>query len=88
MILGAPYSGRTTLGKKIAQKYNLIYVSSAVLVAEEIRKDSVMGRKLKEKYLSNEMVDNISIEKLIEERISKKDCQMQGYVLEGYPKNE
>jgi adenylate kinase len=27
------------------------------------------------------------IEKLIEERTSKKDCKMQGFVLEGYPKN-
>ena len=28
------------------------------------------------------------MEKLIEERISKKDCRMQGFVLEGYPKNK
>lgn len=28
------------------------------------------------------------MEKLIEERISKKDCKMQGFVLEGYPKNK
>ena len=33
------------------------------------------------------MIDNFTIEKLIEERISKIDCQMQGYVLEGYPKS-
>jgi adenylate kinase len=24
---------------------------------------------------------------IIDERISKKDCQMQGYILDGYPMN-
>ena len=47
LILGAPKSGRTTLGKRIAEKYNLTYVSTAILIAEEIRKDTVTGRKIK-----------------------------------------
>ena len=34
VVVGAPFSGRTTLGKKIASKYNLIYVSTAVLISE------------------------------------------------------
>ena len=38
--------------------------------------------------MSNELIDNFLMEKLIEERISKKDCKMQGFVLEGYPKNK
>ena len=69
------------MGKQIAAKYHLIYVSSAVLLSEEIRRDTVVGRKIREKYLANEMVDNFTIEKLVEERIAKTDCQMQGYVL-------
>ena len=44
------------------------------------------GRKIKEKYTANETIDDFTIEKLIDERIFKKDCQMQGFVLEGYPK--
>ena len=61
VIIGAPLSGRTTLGKQIAAKYNLIYVSSAVLLSEEIRRDTVVGRKISEKYHANEMVDNFTI---------------------------
>jgi adenylate kinase len=34
------------------------------------------------------MVDDFLVEKLIEERIARKDCRMQGFVLEGYPKNQ
>jgi adenylate kinase family enzyme len=32
VVVGAPCSGRTTLGKKTAAKYNLIYISTAVLI--------------------------------------------------------
>lgn len=80
-MVGSPYSGRTTLGKSIASKYNLIYISTAVLIAEEIRRGTVTGRKIKEKYAANEIIDNFTVEKLLEERISKKDCEMQGYVI-------
>ena len=86
--MGAPYSGRTTLGKKLANHYGFIYVSTSFLIAEEIRKESIHGKKIKEQYLRGEQVDNFLIEKLIDERISQKDCRMMGFVLEGYPKNQ
>ncbi len=38
--------------------------------------------------MNNELIDNFLIEKLIEERVTKKDCRMQGVVIEGYPKNK
>lgn len=88
ILIGAPHSGRTTLGKRIAQKYNLTYISSTILICEELRRDTVTGRKIKDKFLKKELIDDFTIEKLIDERISKKDCQMQGFVLEGYPKTK
>lgn len=86
--MGSPFSGRTTLGKKIANHYNFIYISTSFLIAEEIRKDTIHGRKIKTQFVNNQLIDNFLIEKLIEERITKKDCKMQGFVLEGYPKNK
>lgn len=86
--MGAPFSGRTTLGKKIAHHYQLVYISTSFLIAEEIRKDTIHGRKIKAQYINNQLIDSFLIEKLIEERIAKKDCRMQGFVLEGYPKTK
>ena len=87
IIMGAPFSGRTALGKKIAEHYNFVYISTSFLIAEEIRRDTIHGRKVKGQFANNELIDNFLIEKLIEERTAKKDCRMQGFVLEGYPKN-
>jgi adenylate kinase family enzyme len=36
----------------------------------------------------SELIDNFTVEKLLEERISKPDCEFEGYVLEGYPKTK
>jgi adenylate kinase family enzyme len=43
---------------------------------------------MKDSFLKNELIDHFLMEKLIEERICKKDCRMQGFVLEGYPKSK
>lgn len=88
IIVGAPFSGRTSLGKRLAQHYNLIYISTSQLIAEEVRRDTIHGRKVKNDFLNNVPVDNFLIEKLIEQRILKKDCRMQGFILEGYPKTK
>jgi adenylate kinase len=72
----------------IADRYKLVYISTSFLLAEEIRKDTIHGRKIKTQYINNQLIDSFLIEKLIEERITKKDCRMQGFVLEGYPKTK
>ncbi len=53
IIVGAPFSGRTTLGTKIAEHYNFVYISTSFLIAEEIRRDTIHGRKIKSQYISN-----------------------------------
>lgn len=72
----------------IADRYKLVYISTSFLLAEEIRKDTIHGRKIKTQYINNQLIDSFLIEKLIEERITKKDCRIQGFVLEGYPKTK
>lgn len=44
--------------------------------------------KLVQEFTNREenIPDNILID-LIEERINKKDCQMQGFILDGFPNN-
>lgn len=58
------------------------------MILEEIRRDTIHGQKMKEPFMKKAMIDSFLIDKLIEERIQKKDCKMQGFVLEGYPKDQ
>jgi len=65
-----------------------VYISTSELIAEEVRRDTVHGRKVRGQFQANQLVDDFLVEKLIEERIARKDCRMQGFVLEGYPKKQ
>lgn len=57
LIIGAPYSGRTTLAKSFAKYYNLIYISTSSLITDEIRRDSLTGRKIQQSFLNKELID-------------------------------
>lgn len=88
VVVGAPFSGRTALGKRLAEHYGFVYISTSELIAEEVRRDTVHGRRVRAQFQQRQLVDDFLVEKLIEERTSRKDCRMQGFVLEGYPKNQ
>lgn len=64
-----------------------MYVSTAELISYEIGIKSPDGEKLKENFQKGELVDEGTVIKLLKNRLSEKDCALQGYILEGYPKN-
>ena len=65
LIIGAPNSGRTQLAKKFAKYYDLVYISTKALISNEIRKDTLTGRKIKQAFLANQLIDEFTIQKLI-----------------------
>lgn len=57
LIIGAPHSGRTTLAKSFAKFYDLVYISTRTLISNEVRKDSIAGRKIKNSFLGHDLID-------------------------------
>lgn len=47
LIIGPPGSGKSTIGKLIAGKYGLIYVSTSNLLNGEIAKKTEIGKEAK-----------------------------------------
>lgn len=45
----------------IADRYKLVYISTSFLLAEEIRKDTIHGRKIKTQYINNQLIDSFLI---------------------------
>ncbi len=88
LIVGAPGSGKTTLGRMIAQKYGLIYVSASNLLNGEIAGKSKNGRVAAQLMKEGELVPDEIVVGLVEARLSENDCRVNGWVLEGFPKTE
>lgn len=88
LIVGPPGSGKTTIGRLIAQKYDLIYVSAANLLNGETSQKSKVGRVAAQLMKEGELVPDEMMIQLVEARLNQSDCKVNGWVLEGFPKTE
>lgn len=85
VLLGAPGSGKGTQGKEIAEKNNLVYISTGDLMRLEIEKGTQMGKSAAEYISKGDIVpDEIAI-KLIESQI-KKHKDANGFIFKGFPR--
>lgn len=84
LFYGPPGCGKSTVAKKIARYFNIRYISIGEVVRNEIKKDTKLGKKLKE-YLDNVVEYPVGlISKVALSEIG--DNTSDGYILDGYPK--
>lgn len=85
VLLGKPGSGKGTQGKLLADKHNLVYISTGQLLRNEILKDGEIGKIVKPYMDKGEIVpDEIPI-KLIEKCI-EDNPDANGFVFKGFPR--
>eukprot|EP01029_Cantina_marsupialis_P030967 TRINITY_DN866_c0_g2_i1.p1 TRINITY_DN866_c0_g2~~TRINITY_DN866_c0_g2_i1.p1 ORF type:complete len:390 (+),score=57.62 TRINITY_DN866_c0_g2_i1:469-1638(+) len=85
VLLGPPGSGKGTQGRKLAEKFNLEYISTGHLMRQEIKKGTEMGKSAKTYIEKGDIVpDEIAI-RLIERQI-KKHPDANGFIFKGFPR--
>lgn len=86
IMLGAPGAGKGTQAKRIAEKYAVPHVSTGDIFRANIKAGTELGTKAKAFMDKGELVpDEITIGMLMD-RIHEADC-VNGYVLDGFPRN-
>lgn len=85
ILFGYPGSGKGTQAKKMAEKYNLVYISTGKMLRQEIKNDTEIGRTVKP-YMDKGVIvpDEIAI-KLIEEKIQASPGS-RGFIFKGFPR--
>ena len=85
VLIGYPGSGRGSLGKALSEKYDLEFVSTGGMLDAEIKKNSGIGKKIKELYENGLLVPDEIVVQLIEDKIeSSKGAK--GFIFKGYPR--
>ena len=85
VLLGPPGSGKGTQGRKLAEKFNLVYISTGHLMRQEIKKGTEMGKNAKTYIEKGDIVpDEIAI-RLIERQI-RKHPDANGFIFKGFPR--
>jgi adenylate kinase len=84
-MFGYPGSGRGSLGKAIAEKYNLEFVSTGKMLEEEIDKNTDIGKTVKQLYDNGQLVPDEIVVKLIEQKI-ENSAGVKGFIFKGFPR--
>ena len=85
VMFGYPGSGRGSLGKALAEKYNLEFVATGAMLEEEIAAGTETGKKIKDLYDSGKLVPDDIVVPLIEKKIEESK-DVKGFIFKGFPR--
>jgi adenylate kinase len=86
MVYGYPGSGKTTQAKKLADEFNLTYISTSELLRTEIQANSVLAKQIQPYLDKGLLVPDEIVIRLIEKKLRDTDGLKRGYVFKGYPR--
>ena len=85
VMLGAPGTGKGTIGKILSQDLNLSHVYTGDIFREQINKRTVHGKKIQSYIESGNLVpDDVTIE-TVKSRLLEDDVK-DGAILDGFPR--
>jgi len=85
VLFGYPGSGRGSIGKELAKKYGLEYLSTGRMLKEEIDNKTEFGLQIKERYESGMQVPDEIVVPLINKRIENAK-HLKGFIFKGFPR--
>ncbi|MDG1136351.1 MAG: adenylate kinase [Bacteroidales bacterium] len=85
VLLGKPGSGKGTQGQLLADKHNLVYISTGKLMREEIKNNTETGNIAKPYMDKGEIVPDIIPIKLIADKINANP-KANGFIFKGFPR--
>jgi len=85
VLLGPPGAGKGTYASRLTVKLGVPHISTGDIVREEIRKETDLGKEIKDYSDRGVLVPDEIIIKLLAERLKKPDCN-EGFILDGFPR--
>ncbi len=86
IFLGVPGAGKGTQALHLSNAKQIPRISTGDMLRQAVQDDSELGRKVQAIMKEGRLVDDETMLKLIEDRISRPDCK-NGFILDGYPRN-
>ena len=83
VLFGAPGAGKGTHAALLAEKYDLMHLSTGDLLRHEVEADTPLGRQVKETMERGDLVDDETIVKLVGRAIGGTH---RGIVFDGFPR--
>lgn len=86
ILLGAPGAGKGTQASKIAEKYNIVHISTGDIFRANIKSGTPIGKTAKSYIDAGKLVpDEVTCE-IVANRLAEEDVK-SGFMLDGFPRN-
>lgn len=85
IMLGAPGTGKGTVGNLLAQELKIPHISSGEIFRSYIKDEDEIGHEAKQYIAEGKLVPDELTIKILEKRLTEDDTQ-NGYILDGYPR--
>jgi adenylate kinase len=83
ILLGAPGSGKGTLGKQLAEKYGYTLISTGDILREEKKSGSDIGKKINDILGKGNLVPDEIVNQIVENKLKNFEGQ---FILDGFPR--
>ena len=85
LVVGGPGSGKGLLSKRLEKECGIVHLSSGDLLRDEVRRDTVLGRQVKEIMARGELVSSAVIVTII--RRVMRNHPGKRILLDGFPRS-
>ncbi len=86
IFIAPPAAGKGTQAAILKDKYGIAHISTGDLLRNEVNKKTSLGLQLKEQMEQGKLIDDEIVTNLLKLRLQDKDT-LNGYILDGYPRN-
>lgn len=86
ILLGPPGAGKGTQAKRLAEKLNLVHISTGDILRQNVKNSTCLDRQAKDFMDKGLLVPDSIVAKMLLERVNQPDVK-KGFILDGYPRN-
>ena len=79
VLLGAPGSGKGTVGKILAENLKLAHISTGDLFRENLKNETELGKEAKSYMDKGELVPDEITVRMLEKRMEEADVKMEQF---------
>ncbi|NXU62475.1 KAD9 kinase, partial [Horornis vulcanius] len=85
IVFGKPGSGKKTLARKLAERWNFIFIEASEVIQMNIQQGTEYGLKCQELLCQGQSVPEELVAEMILQKIESPEVAHFGYVLTGFP---